>query len=48
MQKILRLSATTRSDRHQIIEFVKDAIASSGGWVFRAFAKSAWSPKNQP
>lgn len=33
MQKILRLNASTRSNRHQMIEAAKDAIATSGGWI---------------
>lgn len=40
MQKFLRLNAMTKSDRHQVIEAVKDAIAVNGGWIldFRQFS----------
>lgn len=33
MQKFLRLNGTTKNDRHQVIEAVKDAIAVNGGWI---------------
>lgn len=40
MQKFLRLNATTKAERHSVIESVKDAIASSGGWIldFKQFS----------
>ena len=40
MQKFLRLNATTKADRHLVIESVKNAIATSGGWIldFKLFS----------
>lgn len=40
MQNFLRLNATTKVERHQVIEAIKDAIADSGGWIldFRQFS----------
>lgn len=40
MQKFLRLNATTRTDRLQVIEAVKDTIAASDGWIldFKQFS----------
>lgn len=40
MRKFLRLNATTKADRHLVIESVKNAIATSGGWIldFKLFS----------
>lgn len=39
-RKFLQLNATTRADRHQMIELGKDTITSSGGWIldFKLFS----------